>query len=539
MSACFGIQRVMPDTMPPDPAKHVNYVRGMVLEVDEFKQEFAYHAGRDRSLAREAIGYGTLRGLALSWLKDSSDKLLPSVLVKAGIALTPCGQLICVGSDQCADINLWLAGRTDEISAQFAANATTGEMSLHVTLAYSDCPTDDAPVPGEPCRSEQDLMQPSRITDSFQLELSYEAPLQAEEDALRGFYIWLRKLNIVQDASVATSVAMDVFMAAVRAWDSSATDPASLTIRTSDVPIYSTVAMRLWVTELRAQVERSGAWQRFKLWVESVPHTSSGTATEQEFLAEVRRWSPRTYTWPIAIVVNDSTLNAFVDKGKSLWDSEISLKWYAEPCGCRAPNNPEYCDDRLLLGTLRFSVIKTSGNVWMVDMPATSTTTPPPVSPSVDESNRPILAQLRALEAQLIPAPELVAEGMAPVAKISALIASQVTTYRHVAMGRLIPGAPQTTPVLGNLKASATAVGEVSFTFDGYVLPDSGHDYVVQTIASFHVSATSNKSQPAVRFAGFNTKGFVYKVTRSNTSLTTVELGTMEFQVNVSIIEMH
>ena len=206
MNACFGTQRVMPDTMPPDPAKHVNYVRGMVLEVDEFKQEFAYHAARDRSLAREAIGYGTVRGLALSWVKDSADILQPSVLVKAGIALTPCGQLICVGSDQCADINLWLAGRTDEISAKFGAGATNGELALHVTLAYSDCPTDDAPVPGEPCRSEQDLMQPSRITDSFQLELSYDAPLQAEEDALRGFSSWLRKLNIVADTG--TSIAL-------------------------------------------------------------------------------------------------------------------------------------------------------------------------------------------------------------------------------------------------------------------------------------------------------------------------------------------
>ena len=132
-----------------------------------------------------------------------------------GIALSPCGQLICVASDQCADINKWLEARTVEISEKFAAGATNGELVLHVTLAYSDCPSDDAPVPGEPCRSEQDLMQPSRISDSFQLELSHEAPLQAEEDALRGFSSWLRKLKIVDDTG--TSVTLEAFSAAVRA----------------------------------------------------------------------------------------------------------------------------------------------------------------------------------------------------------------------------------------------------------------------------------------------------------------------------------
>lgn len=526
MSACFGSKRVMPDTMPPDPTKHVNYVRGMVLEVDEFTQEFAYHSGRDRWLAREAVGYGTLRGLALGWEKDASGKLQPRVLVKSGVALTPCGQLICVSNDQCADINLWLAARTDEISGKFAAGASSGELGLHVTLAYSDCPTDDAPVPGEPCRSAEDLMQPSRIADSFQLELSYDAPLQAEEDALRGFSTWLRKLNIVADSG--TSLALGVFMTEVRAWDSASSNPAAISIRASDVPVYSTAALRLWVTELRAVVERGAALQRFRLWLANVPHKTTGTTTEQEFLAEVHRWTPRTYAWPGNLYINDSNKTAFTTKALALWDQEVARNWYAEPCGCRAPDNTEYCDDRLLLGTLRFKVVKSSGNPWMVVPPDIASG----YTPVVDESRRPILGHLRALEAQLIPSPEPAAEGS------SSVLSPQVTTYRHVAMGRLTPGQAQTTPVFGNLKAAIPNAGEVSFTFDGYSLPGNDHDYVMQVIASYHTT-TPMKSQPAVRFLAFNNDGFVYKVTRSNTNLTIAELGTMEFQVNVSIIEKH
>ena len=46
-----------------DPTRHVNFAKGMVLGVDDFRQEFAYLAGRDQWLARDAVGYGTLSGL--------------------------------------------------------------------------------------------------------------------------------------------------------------------------------------------------------------------------------------------------------------------------------------------------------------------------------------------------------------------------------------------------------------------------------------------------------------------------------------------
>ena len=529
MSACFSSKRVTTATTPPDPTKHVNYVRGMVLEVDEFTQEFAYLSGRDRWLAREAIGYGTLRGLALRWDTDADGKLLPRVLVKSGVALSPCGQLICVSTDQCSDINEWLAARKNEITALFAAGVTSGKLILHVTLAYSDCPTDDSPVPGEPCRSAEDLMQPSRITDSFQLELSYEAPLQAEEEALRGFSSWLRKLKIVDDTG--TSVTLEAFSAAVRVWDKSTSNPGAINIRTSDVPIYSSTAVRLWATELRPAVERGAALQRFLTWLGKAGHSSSaGTTTEQEFLAEVRRWTPRTYTWPSAININTGNVTAFNAQARTVWDLEIAPKWYAEPCGCRAPNNPDCSDDRLLLGTLHFNVILNASNNWRVVIPEPVTDDSP--LPTVDELKRPILGHLRGLQAQLIPSPD-------PASESSSLVVSPLgITTRNVAMGRLIPGQVQTRPIFGNLEATVAAAGEVNFTFDLYSKPANTHDYLVQVIASFHVSTTA-KSQAAVRLKEFNDAGFVYKVTRSNKDVPIEELEKMEFQVNVSIIEKH
>src|SRR5258707_8012097 len=89
----------------PDPTKHVNYVQGMILGVDDFNQEFAYLSERDQWLARDLIGYGTVTGLAVT--VEDSDKG-KRVAVSTGVAISPRGKLIRVTPRQCAVLNDWL-----------------------------------------------------------------------------------------------------------------------------------------------------------------------------------------------------------------------------------------------------------------------------------------------------------------------------------------------------------------------------------------------------------------------------------------------
>src|ERR671917_652348 len=97
---------------PLDPSKHVRYTLGMVLGVDDFDQEFAYLAGRDRWLARDLSGYGTIWGLRVSIEVEASG---PRVNVAPGAAVTPCGQLVCVTPAQCASLNEWLKANEEEV----------------------------------------------------------------------------------------------------------------------------------------------------------------------------------------------------------------------------------------------------------------------------------------------------------------------------------------------------------------------------------------------------------------------------------------
>ncbi len=237
----------------PDPTKHVNYTLGMVLGEDDFKQEFAYLTGRDQWLARDLIGYGTVSGLEVT--RNTADNK-KEIVVHAGVALSPVGQLIRVPCDQCADLEKW--SQAAENKAQLPVN---GQIKLYVVLCYRECPTDYVPIPGEPCRSEADSQAASRWADDFELKLSFIPPAQCEEDALRDFVEWLRRgiefvdiggssvsledfLNMIRDAALAfTSPPCSDFMT-----DS---PPLSVQIAQAAAGEYLRAAFRLWTTELR------------------------------------------------------------------------------------------------------------------------------------------------------------------------------------------------------------------------------------------------------------------------------------------------
>jgi hypothetical protein len=250
----------------PNPAKHVNFNVGMVLGVDDFTQEFAYLSGRDQWLARDLIGYGTVRGLNVRIEVDALKG--PRVVVEAGVALNPRGQLICVPAAQCAYLKDWTADHSADITPH-VSSPPDSDLQLYVVLCYRNCPTDDVPIAGEPCRSEDKLMAPSRLSDDFVLELRLERPNQREEDAVRDFMAWLKQVHISQ---VDASTPLDQFLQAIRdaaaVWLASplssppgdfmfGSPPGTLVINAADVSDYLRAAFRVWVTELRPRwIER-------------------------------------------------------------------------------------------------------------------------------------------------------------------------------------------------------------------------------------------------------------------------------------------
>ncbi len=262
-----------PGQLSPDPAKHVNYTYGMVLGVDDFTQEFAYLAARDQSLAADLAGYGTICGLAVRYetTYDGPDRG-PRVSVSPGAAVAPSGQLVCVSPAQCAYLVDWLASRRADVVAALGGTPGgtppgSGPLDVYVVLCYAECLTDQVPVPGEPCRSEDELLAPSRIRDYFLLSLRLKPPdgppPQDEEEAVRAFVAWLRQVPV----TAGSTTTLPAFLAAMRgaagvgqqppnppcppiAQFFAAPPPAGLAVPAAQEADFLRAAFRLWVTEL-------------------------------------------------------------------------------------------------------------------------------------------------------------------------------------------------------------------------------------------------------------------------------------------------
>lgn len=269
MTPTFGPASTSVPPKSADPMKHVNYVLGMVLGVDDFTQEFAYLAERDRWLVRELLGYGTAWGLAVS-CRTTENKETPEheVVVAPGAAVSPSGQLIRVTPAQCASIHGWVASRYKAVQERLwkqegsdTDNAAT--LPVYVVLGYRALATDEVPIPGEPCRSEDGVMAPSRITDSFRLELRLDPPTQGEEWDIRELMRWLQQSLEPKPLAAGTDpAAREKFLGQLREkWAEKDKPPLAKkeVIPPGELEEYLRAAFRVWVTELRPRPRPTGA----------------------------------------------------------------------------------------------------------------------------------------------------------------------------------------------------------------------------------------------------------------------------------------
>ncbi len=255
---CCGQNPVGSGVVAVDTCKRVNYTLGMLLGVDDFVQESAYNTARRHQLVREVLGYGTVRGLDV--LPEPDGDKGPRLRVTPGLAVLPSGTLVCVDADQCCNLNEWLGARATLVAQALAADSPPANIVLHLVLSYAQCLTDNVAIPGEPCRSEDELMQPSRVADGFSLELRLDAPPQREEDAIRDFVDWLESIPVITGSPpVDEKHFIDQLRDAARAWLEPTSPPMipgdfmfgapAGGLRASEALLRA--ALRLWATELR------------------------------------------------------------------------------------------------------------------------------------------------------------------------------------------------------------------------------------------------------------------------------------------------
>jgi len=258
-----------------DPSKRVNYTLGLVLGVDEFQQDQLYHAAGRRGHNRLLHGYGTVWGLHVGPVTQGAD---PEVQVDPGVAVDPAGREIRVPDRMCVKLDKWLDRHRATLAALYPDPAAQ-TIPVAVVLCHRECPADTVPVPGEPCRSQDDAMQPSRIRESFELKLMlrddapWAAPLQGndsglgifrlhqpEEQAVRAFGQLLARVQTTTDPLLSAHGRDDLLWGVRQLAHSAEEETLSSPPAPNDDPILLPAAtapeilreaFRVWVTEVR------------------------------------------------------------------------------------------------------------------------------------------------------------------------------------------------------------------------------------------------------------------------------------------------
>ncbi|MEL7470072.1 MAG: hypothetical protein AAFN27_16580 [Pseudomonadota bacterium] len=239
--------------------KRVRYSEGLVLGVDEFEQEEYYFLETERRHVRGLHGYGTVCGLDVS-VQDAGDAG-PEIVVDPGYAMDTNGRTVCVDVAQCARLNEWL-GRFEAEDDGPTLPEPPGPVELWVQLCYRECETDLVPIPGGPCRTPEDSMTASRITESFALSFALTRPDQTECDAIRQFGDLIRQIDVVPAG--APDLTIEELTTLIQALAPGAVEPPPpappdpIRVPEAEIEAYLEAAFLTWVTFVRPRLLPTG-----------------------------------------------------------------------------------------------------------------------------------------------------------------------------------------------------------------------------------------------------------------------------------------
>jgi len=145
----------------------LRYFFGKRLGVADFVDQQLYHAAKMKFHNQHAHGAGVLCGLKIGQLNGSPTELR----VTRGAALDRCGREIIVGTDQCIDVDAWIAKQVAADPSFIANNVTNHQLEICVVLRYSECTISPEPAPRDPCACDDGGCEFGRIREGFELDL--------------------------------------------------------------------------------------------------------------------------------------------------------------------------------------------------------------------------------------------------------------------------------------------------------------------------------------------------------------------------------
>lgn len=147
-----------------------HYEAGTYLSAEDLRSEQEYRRQRQRRHNRFLHGSGRVCGLRVVPARDASRPW--GVLVCPGYALTCCGDEIELSAAATLDIRDYLWSRPQVGGAPVR--------TAYIGIRYAEEPSSPAAMKRAACQCD-DVMQPSRLGDSFRLDVLWDAPATHSE----------------------------------------------------------------------------------------------------------------------------------------------------------------------------------------------------------------------------------------------------------------------------------------------------------------------------------------------------------------------
>jgi hypothetical protein len=152
--------------LPISPFYALHYHFGMLLGVEDFETEQAYHRGKMRLhnawLHREGVVWGL--GVTL-------DQAKGEVRVARGLALDGAGHELHLEGDACVNLGAWFDKHRDDAELTVTDNDGKLTFDAHVVISHRACLTRQVPALMEPCEGRGSDTAYSRVFETVEILL--------------------------------------------------------------------------------------------------------------------------------------------------------------------------------------------------------------------------------------------------------------------------------------------------------------------------------------------------------------------------------
>jgi hypothetical protein len=154
--------------LPVDPYTALRIHFGMLLGVDDFETEAAYHRGKMRLHNAWLHGHGVVWGLNVS-----ADTASGEIRVERGLAQDLAGHELHLDAQACVSVGTWFDAHRNDAGFVFQEtnNGNTVSFNAHVAMRFRACQARQVPALSDPCGGSQTSTAYSRVVETVELLL--------------------------------------------------------------------------------------------------------------------------------------------------------------------------------------------------------------------------------------------------------------------------------------------------------------------------------------------------------------------------------